>query len=262
MAEDRGQGSETPCVVSYTGGADKVVRAPSQIRFATRRSSVTISCVNTLVEQLLGSPTLPEMLGELEARMAQERARREKFYEEFQDGQKAEFINGEVIVHSPNKVRHLEVRDNLHELLRTFVRTHRLGFVAGEKALCVFPRNDYEPDICYFGPAKAKGLKPKQLKLPVPDFIAEVLSETTCSKDRGQKFQDYQAHGVQEYWLVDTDEEILEQYILKGQVYELAQKSGTGEVRSVAVNGFVIPVRAVFDTEVQLETLRTLLGTK
>jgi Uma2 family endonuclease len=215
--------------------------------------------VKELVEQLLESPTLPEALNELEARMAEERARREKFYEELAD-EKAEFINGEIIVDSPNKIRHLEVRDNLHELVRTFVRVRNLGFVAGEKALCVFPRNDYMPDVCYFRPEKAAQLRPDQMKLPIPDFIAEVLSETTTRKDRGQKFRDYQAHGVQEYWLIDLDQEILEQYVLKGSTYELVQKSGTGEVRSTVVTGVVIPVRALFDAEVQLATLRGLLA--
>jgi len=221
---------------------------------------VNILVVNALVEQLLESPSLPELPDELQTRMAQERARREKFYAELTDDQKAEFINGKVIVHSPNKVRHFEVRDHLHVALWTFVRTRGLGFVAGEKALCVFPRNDYEPDVCYFGPAKAARLQPDQLKLPAPDFIAEVLSDSTASMERGQKFQDYQAHGVQEYWLVDPDREFLEQYVLEGQAYGLLLKSGTGEVRSVAVPGFCLPVRALFDAQTHLQVLRELLA--
>src|SRR6266850_8335915 len=107
--------------------------------------------------------------------MSEERARRERFYNEITEDQKAEFINGEVIVHSPNKIRHLEVRDNLHTLLRAFVQTRRLGFVAGEKALCVFPRNDYEPDVCYFGAEKRALIAPDTIKFPIPDFICEVL---------------------------------------------------------------------------------------
>ena len=216
--------------------------------------------MNGLVEQLLESPTLPEIMDELQARMAEERARREKFYEKITEDQKAEFINGEIIVHSPNKVKHLADRDRLHILVHTFVETRHLGFIAGEKALCVFPRNDYEPDICYFSVAKAAQLKPNQLKLPVPDFIVEVLSESTASKDRPEKFEDYQAHGVREYWIIDPDGEILEQYVLQDGKYGLLQKSGTGEVKSEVIQGFVIPVRAIFDAEVQLATLRQLLA--
>src|SRR2546427_8907471 len=129
-----------------------------------------------LVEQLLESPKLPEIVDELQTRLAEERSRRERFYEELTEGQKAEFINGRVIMHSPAKLQHLRIRDNLHGLLQIYVRLHQLGLVVGQKALCVFPRNDYEPDVCFFGPEKAAALAPNQLKFPPPDFIAEVLT--------------------------------------------------------------------------------------
>lgn len=216
--------------------------------------------MNALVEQILASPTLPEIVDELQARLAEERTRRQRFYEEFADGQKAEFINGRVIMHSPAKVRHLEVRERLERLLSLHVDRHRLGRVFGEKALCVFPRNDFEPDVCFFGPDKAAAIGPDQLKLPIPDFVAEVLSDSTEAMDRGQKFEDCEAHGVIEYWIVDPLLGILEQYVARDGKYRLLQKSGTGEVRSVVVAGFVIPVRALFDANVNLETARELLG--
>ena len=106
--------------------------------------------MSSLVDQLLGYPTLPEIVDELQSRLADERSRREKFYDELTEDQKAEFINGRVIMHSPAKLQHLNVRDNLHGLLQNYVRLHKLGMVLGEKALCVFPRNDYEPDVCAF----------------------------------------------------------------------------------------------------------------
>jgi Uma2 family endonuclease len=216
--------------------------------------------MNSLVEQLMASPRLPEIVDELQARLADERARRQKFYHEMTEGQKVEFINGQVIMHSPARVRHLEVRDNLLVLLKLHVDVNQLGWVTGEKALCVFPRNDYEPDVCFFGPDKASQRKPNQLKLPIPDFIAEVLSQSTEQTDRGEKFQDYQAHGVGEYWIIDPDAQVVEQYVARNGAYQLAGKSGSGEVRSVVVSGFVIPVRALFDAQLNLAALRQLLA--
>lgn len=216
--------------------------------------------MKALVEQLMESPTLPEVVDELQARLAVERARREKFYEQMLEGQKVEFINGQVIMHSPAKLQHLKAKDNLHHLLQAHVRMHQLGLVLGEKALCAFPRNDYEPDVCFFGVEKTVSLQPRQLKFPPPDFIAEVLSESTESTDRGEKFRDYEAHGVGEYWLIDPETESLEQYLNRDGIYRLAQKSGSGEVRSVVVSGFVIPVRALFDAQLNLAVLRELLA--
>lgn len=216
--------------------------------------------MNSLVEQAMELPTLPEIVDELQARLAQERARREKFYEEMIEGQKVEFINGEVIMHSPATLRHLETREHLHYLLGTYVRLNELGLVLGEKALCVFPRNDYEPDVCFFGREKAASLQPGQLKFPPPDFIAEVLSETTERIDRGEKFQDYQAHGVGEYWIIDPEQKVLEQYLAREGMYQLAEKSASGEIRSSVVKGFIIPVRALFDPQLNLAALRQILA--
>ena len=216
--------------------------------------------MNSLVQQVLGSPILPEIVDELQVHLAEERARREKFYEEITEDQKAEFINGKVIVHSPARLQHLRIRDRLHRLLQAYTEVRQLGLVVGEKALCVFPRNDYEPDICFFKQEKAAALAPRQLKFPPPDFIAEILSESTERTDRGEKFQDYEAHGVREYWLIEPEAEILEQYVLRNGRLELALKSGSGEVRSSVVEGFIIPVRALFDTQLNLGTLRGILG--
>jgi Uma2 family endonuclease len=216
--------------------------------------------MNALVEEILKSPTLPEIVDDLQRRLAEERARREKFYEEITEDQKAEFINGEIIMQSPARERHSAAKDHLQGLLQTHVRLHGLGIVRGEKALCVFPRNDYEPDVCFFGKGKAGRITADTLKYPIPDLIAEILSKSTEKVDRGQKFEDYQAHGVGEYWIIDPDQETLEQYLWRGDGYKLAQKSGTGEVRSAVVAGFVIPVRTLFDAQANLATLRQLLG--
>jgi len=217
--------------------------------------------MSAIAAELRESPTLPELVQDLAGLLEEERARRERFYAEMSEEQKAEFINGEVIVHSPATNRHLMVRDNLQRLLRLHVQLRQLGEVCGEKALCVFPRNDYEPDVCFFGPAKSAGLRPDTRKFPIPDFIAEVLSDSTEARDRGQKFRDYEAHGVQEYWLVDPGNELVEQYVLRAGRYSLAIKAATGELRSAAVPGFVIPVRALFDSALNLQTLRELLPT-
>lgn len=212
------------------------------------------------VEQLLASPTFPEELSRLNAAMNEERARRARFYEEITPEMKAEFINGRVIMHSPATNEHSEIRALIVKLLSTYVELHELGAVRDEKALCVFPRNDYEPDIVFFGPAKTAKLRRATLKFPVPDFVCEVLSTSTARRDRGVKFQDYEAHGVREYWLVNPERRELEQYVLERGRYALRMKSRTGEVASVAIDGFRAPLPAFFDARANLAALRRILA--
>jgi Uma2 family endonuclease len=212
------------------------------------------------LEPLLHSPRLNEIVEALQARVRTERAARERFYEEMTEEQKVEFVDGEVVLHPPARKIHLIVQSNVEALLRTYVAIHKLGEVHGEKCLCVFPRNDYEPDVVFFARDKAATLGPNTMKFPVPDLVVEILSESTVARDRGVKFEDYEAHGVAEYWIVDTEAERLEQYLLQDGQFELALKSGTGELESPTIAGLRIPLRVVFDETENLEVVRGLLA--
>ena len=126
------------------------------------------------LEQLLRSPRLPEAMRRLQAAGRAEAKKRRYFYDVVTEQQKAEFINGEIIVPSPVKLRHAVASDRLMMLLNVFVQKHGLGIAFREKILIVLNRNDYEPDICSLGPEKAKAFTPSQSKFPAPDLIVEV----------------------------------------------------------------------------------------
>lgn len=195
----------------------------------------------------------------LSASEAHTYALRQYFYDVVTEERKAEFINGEILVHSPVELRHHNASSLLHTLLSVYVAMHNLGFVGYEKLLITFLQNDYEPDVCFFGQAKAHYFLPDQIKFPAPDLAVEVLSANTATNDRGIKFRDYAVHGVTEYWIIDPTAEMVEQYILHGEAYELRIKSNSGDLQSVAVVGFTIPIRAIFDEKVNLATLRQLV---
>jgi Uma2 family endonuclease len=215
---------------------------------------------DTIVEQLVRSPRLGLYVDRLRAVLDEEHKRREQFYDTMSGQRKEEFINGEVIVHSPVKFKHELVSGLLCNLAKPYVAKHKLGHVGHEKLLVCLTRNDYEPDLCYFSKAKASEFSPDQMKFPAPDFIAEVLSPSTEALDRGLKFEDYAAHGVREYWIIDPDAELVEQYVLGGDAYELRLKMNAGVLKSVAIEGFEVPVRAIFDEQENLATLSQLLG--
>jgi hypothetical protein len=57
------------------------------------------------LKQLLDSPRLPFIARRIEAVLAHEKQRRREFYAQIDENDKAEFINGEVIMHSPVRLR-------------------------------------------------------------------------------------------------------------------------------------------------------------
>ena len=166
---------------------------------------------------------------------------------------------GEIVLHSPARNMHLIVQQNIQQLLLNHALIQNLGAVRGEKCLCVFPRNDYEPDVVFFGQAKAATFTPHTMKFPVPDLAVEVLSESTEHRDRGVKFDDYAAHGVAEYWIVDPEAEVVEQYLNRDGRFEMNLKSGSGELTSPTLGGLTLPLKAFFDPHENLAALQALV---
>lgn len=216
--------------------------------------------MKSVLEPLLQSPELPEFVDELTRTLERERERREAFYDELTEDVRAEFINGRVLTHSPSRDKHTLTVQQLVRLLSTFVEVERLGLVRSERTLCVFPRNDYEPDVVFFGRKKSRGITGDTLKYPVPDFVIEVLSESTEAIDRGVKFRDYAAHGVGEYWIVDPDAETVEKHVLKSGRYGKTRPQKSGVIRSEVVTGFRVPVRAIFNSRTNFSILRRWLA--
>lgn len=212
-----------------------------------------------LFEQILELPDAPLLIQKVSEKLDEERKRREQFYNDIDESMKVEFINGEIIVHSPVMKRHNEASVLLLKLVDTHVRLNKLGFVGHEKIMTVFTRNDYEPDIVFFGKQKTKDFIEEQTLFPVPDFVVEVLSKGTAKNDRGIKFKDYESHGVKEYWIIDAKSRVIEQYLLKKGQYELNLKASEGNIRSEVIKGFEIPIQSIFNEDLNLKTMKTLL---
>jgi Uma2 family endonuclease len=122
-------------------------------------------------------------------------------------------------------------------------------------------RNDYKPNLCFFGNEKAKNFKAGQSLFPAPDLVVEVLSKGTARNDRGVKFEDYQAHDVMEYWLIHPTQKTVEQYRLtKNKTYELILKASEGMIECKAVKGFQIPIEAIFDNSENMKALVKIIN--
>jgi Uma2 family endonuclease len=217
--------------------------------------------METLVDQIIQSPRLPQYLEEIQVFWRKEEDKRKQFYKEIVEDRKMEFINGETYFQSPAMLRHNVVSVLLTNLMSNYVIVHDLGFVGHEKMLVSLTRNDYEPDICFWRKEKSSHFKPRQMQFPAPDLVVEILSESTEKIDRGVKFEDYAQHGVREYWIADADEQIVEQYILEEGKYALKHKAQNQEtIFCQVLSGFTIPAIAIFDKTENLRVLKSLLG--
>jgi Uma2 family endonuclease len=217
--------------------------------------------METLAQEVLAQPQAHKIMQQIQAALNNEDEKRRKFYEKMSEQEKVEFINGKVIVHSPVIIAHNESSSALFKLIDIFCQRKGIGFVGYEKILIQLTRNDYEPDICFFGEEKTRTFtEPKQMFFPAPDFVVEVLSDSTEKRDRTTKFIDYAAHDVEEYWIVHPIEQFVEQYHLVNESYELVVKARDGNIMSFAIPGFEIPVKAIFDRNLNFQVLKKLLS--
>ena len=212
------------------------------------------------VEELLASPTLPSDSAELNQLLERENVARKQFREDLLPHIKAEFISGKVVMHSPARHQHNVTRGLIELILSSYCNLDpkKRGIIVSEKALCGFERNDYEPDVAFFFPEVAAEIKPKDNVYPVPNLIVEVLSPSTEKTDRTLKFQDYQAHKVREYWIVDPDSQAIEQYLhTQGSYQHVHTVSLTQTISPFVLSGLTIPVKALFDRETCSSFIKT-----
>jgi Uma2 family endonuclease len=200
-----------------------------------------------ILEQLMQSPHAVKIMEAAQTVLDKEKSERQRFYDLTHENFKAEFINGEIVLHSPARLRHLDVSMKLSSLLHIYVTNNKLGKVGVEKMMIRLTRNDYEPDICFFKKDRADTFTPDQALFPAPDFAVEILSDSTEKIDRGIKFIDYAAHGVAEYWIIDPAKKTIEKYLLQQEKYLLEAKlAAEGRLYSTIVSGFVADLSEVF----------------
>ncbi len=201
-----------------------------------------------ILEKLRKAPDAIKIWEAFQHELIAEKAKREEFYNLVHENVKAEFINGEIIFHSPVKNRHWMASSKIAAKLIPYVEEKKLGVVGLEKVMIRCTRNDYEPDIVFFGHAKSDKFTPDQMLFPAPDLAVEILSPSTEKNDREIKFADYAAHGVAEYWIVDPEQKSIEQYLLGEKDYRLHVKlQEEGILHSKVIDGFTLNVAEIFN---------------
>ena len=201
-----------------------------------------------LVNKIKAEPNALLIIDRVQRELEEEKKKRQEFYDLIHEDIKAEFINGEIVMHSPVMLRHWKTSMSLSRAISNYVDKNDLGIVGVEKVMLNFTRNDYEPDIVFFSKEKAKEFTDEQLLFPPPDLIVEILSDSTKKRDRGIKFIDYAAHGVYEYWIVDPAKKILEQYVLRNGEYTILGTHGVeSKFKAVVIKNFEIELKSIFE---------------
>jgi Uma2 family endonuclease len=120
------------------------------------------------------------------------------------EGGLTEWVDGEVIIHMPPKDEHQRVVEFLDRLLGVFVELFQLGMVRiAPFTMRALPDGSArEPDLFFLATDNLYRLTSKELNGPA-DLAIEVISDDSVTRDKDDKFYEYQAAGVKEYWIID-----------------------------------------------------------
>jgi Uma2 family endonuclease len=214
------------------------------------------------------SATSPEMLATMAPAILAQRLRMS--YEEYlawaDEDVHAEWVNGEVIVHMPPKKRHQELATFLTSLLLFFTRLFRLGtLLAAPFEMRAIPGGPArEPDLLFIAQNHLGRLTEHRLSGPA-DIVIEIVSDDSVARDRAEKFYEYQAAGIPEYWLLDprpgcerTDFYVLDEY---GR-YRAMPLDAEGRYHSTVLPGFWLREAWVVAAELPdpLQALAQIVG--
>lgn len=132
-------------------------------------------------------------------------------YEEFlreYDGQYAEYVDGEIISNMSVTERHDFITNFLVTMLNLYVSTKKLGRICSEpyqmKMVIDGKTKGREPDIFFVKTENLDKISEKFFD-GAADLVIEVISPESISRDSVDKFEEYEAAGVKEYWLIDPN---------------------------------------------------------
>ena len=165
--------------------------------------------------------------------------------ESYTEPPKTEKINGIIYNMAGGSFKHADTISALNSLLHAHFRGKSCKVYSSELDIHLDDNNMFRPDIsiiCDFSKMRDDGY------YGAPTMVIEVLSPSTAKRDRGDKFDCYQAHGVEELWLVNPEYETIEQYTRDNSNFKppsIHFKSGTS-FTSTAFEGLDIKIDDVF----------------
>ena len=125
----------------------------------------------------------------------------------FDENDRVELLNGEIIVMAPIGYRHATAVNRLNQFLILHARGRYM--VTPGNPFILDEHSEPQPDLCLAEPAidtQGHHAGPEQI------FLVIEVSDSTLAYDRKDKGPAYARNGVREYWLFNLADNVLEVY--------------------------------------------------
>ena len=201
--------------------------------------------------------TNPEISTSTAAPFIQQKLTYEEFLREY-DGQYAEYVDSEVIKPMSVTQKHDDLTGFLRAALRFYVETKGLGRICGEpyqmKLTLDGKIKGREPDIFFVKTENFDRVR-EQFFDGAADLVVEIVSPESVARDTQDKFEEYEAAGVKEYWVIDSNRRTANFYSFdETGKYRLLPISADGQFESRVIEGLWIKTEWLWQ-----ETLPSLM---
>ncbi len=165
------------------------------------------------------------------------------------DGNRYEAIAGDLYMTPSPSFRHQLVSWRLCGALDRFLVKAGHGVVLSAPFGVEFPATSegVQPDILFVSRERYE-IVAEGVVVGAPDLVVEILSPSTTGRDRNIKLRLYEQQGVQEYWIVDADENFVDVWRF-GEEPAHERFTETLPVRLGTEPVGEIDLRAVFDPD-------------
>ncbi|MCC6801518.1 MAG: Uma2 family endonuclease [Anaerolineae bacterium] len=182
--------------------------------------------------------------------------------------QHCEWVEGVVIQMAAGTLKHNGLVYYLYRLLDIYFTLKPIGQVIGQPfvlRLPEFPNRRREPDLIV-----RLDINPNELKNTymdgAPDVCIEIVSEESTARDYGDKFAEYEAGGVPEYWIIDSLRQETHFYRLNDEKrYIRHTEDEAGNYRSPTLPGLALHIATLWEDQLPdpistVDAVKAMLG--
>jgi Uma2 family endonuclease len=166
------------------------------------------------------------------------------------DGNRYELIDGELYVSTAPSFLHQTALMNLAARLWIYLRANPVGTVSPGIGVIFDDNNGVIPDLVYSSKARLRQALAGGRMIGPPEIAVEILSPGSSNekRDRHIKLNLYDSRGVEEYWILDPENNSVEVYrrLETGRLDSRENLLGEDRLTTTLLPGFEVQVSDLF----------------
>jgi Uma2 family endonuclease len=166
------------------------------------------------------------------------------------DNNRYELIGGELFVSRAPGLSHQRVLHNLQIAFADYLKTNPIGIIVPGPGMILSDYDAVIPDICFVRNERWDEVVTGEKFTKAVDLVIEIISPGKENRDRDMtaKRQLYSKYGVEEYWMIDTENQCVLIYRSQGSLLEeIAKLSVEDEITAPLLPGFHLKVSSIFN---------------